>query len=115
MDALVTQSLLDTLMIAITFSIILMALVQKFKCSSLITKSWQIWLINLILSFSIGIPFSMFFYELDIYYASWVGLFSFIGAPAIYEALKKQNIIQYTPKSLRDTITISKENEIKRD
>lgn len=118
MDALITESLLDVLMISITFSIILMALIQKFKDLKFINKGWQIWLLNLICSFLIGIPFTINFYELDFNLAIWVSLFSFIGAPAIYEALKKQNLINYKPKSTsdnKDGITISPDNEIKRN
>jgi hypothetical protein len=107
--------LLDLLVISITFSIILMALIQKIKSLSLINKSWQVWLLNLIFSFSLGIPFSMTFYDISLPNSIWVGLFSFIGASTIYEALKNQNIITYKPSSISDTITISKDNEIKRD
>ena len=51
--------LLDLLVISITFSIVLMALIQKFKVLSFINKSWQVWFLNLIFSFLIGIPFAM--------------------------------------------------------
>jgi hypothetical protein len=107
--------LLDLLVISITFSIILMALIQKIKSLSFIKKSWQVWLLNLFFSFSLGIPFSITFYNISLKNSIWVGLFSFIGASSIYEALKNQNIINYTPSSISDTITISKSNEIKRD
>lgn len=107
--------LLDLLIISITFSVILMALIQKLKALSFITKSWHIWFLNLVFSFTIGIPFSMTFYKISMKDSIWVGLFSFIGASAIYEGLKSQNIINYKPSSISDTVTISKENEIKRD
>ena len=107
--------LLDLLVISITFSVILMAFTQKIKTLSLIKKSWQIWILNLISSFAIGIPFAITFYQVNWKESLWVGLFSFIGASAIYEGLKNQNIITCKPSSLNKTITISKENEIKRD
>ncbi|MDD5979812.1 MAG: hypothetical protein PUC23_01715 [bacterium] len=118
MDSLVTDILLNVLMISITFSVILMALIQKIKDLEIINKSYQVWIINLILSFLVGIPFAIVFYDLKLNLAVWVSIFGFIGAPTIYETLKKQNIINYKPKSTSDnkeTITISKDNEIKRN
>lgn len=115
MDTLITDLLLKLLMIGICFSVFLMALLQKFKTLKFINKDYHIWLLNLFFSFAMGIPFSLYFYKLDIYSAIWVSIFSFIGAPSIYTMLKKQNLINYKPKSLDDTINISKDNEIKRN
>lgn len=107
--------LLDLLVISITFSIILMAFIQKCKALSFITQSWQIWVINLIFSFVLGIPFAITFYDTSIDHSIWVGLFSFIGASTIYEGLKNQNVFTYKPSSLNKTKTISIDNEIKRE
>ncbi len=115
MENILPTLLLDLIVISITFSVILMALIQKLKTLSFINKSWHIWFLNLILSFLVGIPFSITFYNLSLKDSIWVGLFSFIGASAIYEGLKNQNLINYKPSSISDTVTISSENEIKRD
>ena len=121
MDILITDLLIDLFMIATTLSIILMALIQKFKNLKFIKKEWHIWVLNLFFSFAIGVPFVLYFYKLDYLSALWVSLFSFIGAPTIYSMMKKQNMINYKPKSLEETnqdeekITISKDNEIKRN
>ena len=118
LDVLVTDQLLDILMIGITLSIIMMTVIQKIKGLTFITTDNQIWFINFILSFGIGIPFSIFFYNLNIYEGIWISLFSFVGAPGIYLALKKQNMINYTPLSLddkkADIIEVKKENLIDR-
>lgn len=114
MDVLVTDLLMKILMISITFSIIEMTLVQKVKTLSFFKKSYQVILFNFISSFVLGTFFTMWFFELSFYNGLWVSLFGFIGAPLIYEALKKQNIINYTPKSMSNDITISRDNEIKR-
>ncbi|MBQ7141260.1 MAG: hypothetical protein IJO32_07150 [Bacilli bacterium] len=118
LDVLITDNLLNILMIGITLSIIMMAVIQKIKGLTFITTDNQIWFINFILSFGIGIPFSIFFYELSIYEGIWISLFSFVGAPGIYLALKKQNMINYTPLSLDDkkddVIEVKKENLIDR-
>ena len=116
-DLLMIDKLWNTILIGITFSIIMMSVIQKVKALSFIKTDNQIWVCNLILSFGIGIPFSMFFYELSIYDGLWVSLLSFIGAPGIYKTMKKQNIINYTPKSLddkKDVLKVPKENYIDR-
>ena len=115
MEDVFPSLLTELLIISVTYSVILMALLQKFKSLSFITKSWQIGVLNFIFSFAIGMPFAITFYDVNILDSIWVGLFSFIGASAIYEALKNQKLINYTPTSLSDKITISSENEIKRD
>lgn len=107
--------LLKLLVISITFSVILMALIQKFKDLEFINKKWQVWFLNLFFSFIIGIPFAITFYDVEFIYGIWVSLFSFIGATAIYEGLKKQNLINYTPKSSSSAKILPIENEIKRD
>ena len=115
MEEFLPTLLLDLLVISVTFSVILMALIQKLKGFVFITKSWQVWILNLILSFAVGIPFSMTFYNISLIDSIWVGLFSFIGASAIYQGLKSQNMINYKPSSISDTVAIAKKNEIKRD
>ena len=107
--------LLELLSISVTFSVILMMIIQKFKDLSFFNKSWKIWLLSFIFSFGIGIPFTITFYNTNIINSLWVGLFSFIGASAIYEGLKNQKFINYTPKSSSNTKTLDTKNEIKRD
>ena len=114
MENFFPEHLLELLVISMTFSVILMMLIQKLKKLSFITKSQQVWFLNLIFSFAVGIPFTIAFYKLTIYDGIWVGLFSFIGAASIYQTLKKQNLINYNPTSVSDTVTISKDKEIKR-
>lgn len=114
MEGFIPDELLDLLSISAVFSVILMALIQKIKLTTIVKKTWQIWIINIILSLTFGILFAKTFYNLDTISGIWVAIFSFIGAPTIYDLLKKQNIINYTPKSLDNNVIISKENEIKR-
>lgn len=120
LDVLMTEQLWTVILISLTFSIFLMALVQKIKTLNIIKQKWHIWLVNFTCAFLMGIPFGMHFYELPIEEAIWMSLFGFIGAPSIYEALKNQNIINYKPKSSSEiknntnTTCISRDNEIKR-
>ena len=115
MNILITDMLSDILMIAGMLSIILMAIIQKLKTLGIIKKGYQIFLSNLFISFLVGIPFATTFDDMEINKAIWVCIFAFIGAPGIYEVMKKQNIINYTPKSLDDYIEVKKENLITRD
>ena len=114
MDVFVTDDLLTLLGISATLSVFIMVLIQKVKPLPIFKVNWHVWLLNLFLSFALGIPFSLYFFKVDIISAIWVAIFSFIGAPAIYELLKEQNIINYTPKPMNNTVAIAKENEIKR-
>lgn len=114
MEDLFPQHLLDILAISVTFSFILMSLIQKFKTLSCINKSWHVWVLNFISSFLLGIPFSKTFYGTSFCDSIWVGIFSFIGAASIYSALKNQTILTYKPSSISDTIKIPQENEIER-
>jgi hypothetical protein len=114
MENIFPDSLIDILLAGVALSSIIMIMLQNIKSAKIIQTGNQIWVLNLILSFVLGIPFAMKFYSLPLIDGIWVGIFSFIGAPAIYEALQNQNIINYKPSSLSSTIEISKENEIKR-
>lgn len=96
MNILITNDFINCLLISIVVSIINMALVQKFKELSIIDNSNKLFLLNLLFSFVIGIPFSIIFYKLELYYSIWVSIFSFIGASNIYEMLKKYNFTSYT-------------------
>lgn len=117
MEEFLPTRLLDVLIVSIAFSVILMAFIQKFKSVKMFNKSGLIWFLNLFFSFALGIPFAYSFYEFSIVDSVWTGVFSFIGAPSIYEALKNQTLITYKPKSISETkmVEVPKENEIKRD
>ena len=94
-----------------------MAALQRVKQLPFIKDDYQIWIANLLLAFGIGIPFYLTFYgefpTLDTLTftafipALWVSFLAFLGAPAIYSALKEQKIINYTPKSLKQLQGVS--------
>ena len=109
MDTLITTEMINCLMQATTVSIIVMAVIQKFKTLSWVQKDSHIFLLNAIFSFVIGIFFSITFYNETIKNAIWISLFSFIGAPALYTMLKKQNVINMNLTSLDDTLSQNNE------
>ncbi len=102
MDNILPDLLLKVILISTLFSVVEVTIVQKIKTVFTLKKKWQVILINFISSFIFGILFSMWFFNLNILNSLWVSFFSFIGAPSIYEGLRKQNIIDFTPKSLSD-------------
>ncbi len=118
MDLLITDEILNLLMIATTFSIILMALVQKLKSLSFVKSNGHVLILNFFFSLTLGSLFAITFYQLELFKALWVALFSFIEAPLVYHLLKAQNVINYTPKALDDNklgiLKIPIENEIPR-
>lgn len=114
MEEIFPTELIDLLAIAVTLSMVIMAMLQKFKCLPFVKKGFYIWILNLIFSFSVAIPFTEKFYGLSYKDGIWVGFFTFIGAPTIYSALKNQTILRYKPTSISDTIKLPIKNEIKR-
>lgn len=115
MESYLPTKLTELLLISVVFSFILMSLIQKIKILPCINKEWHIWILDLLLSIVLGIPFSIIFYNLSLFDSMWVALFGFIGAPTLYEAIKNQGIININLTSLNDTtVTIPKGNEIKK-
>lgn len=106
--------LIDLLVISVTLSMITMVLIQKFKCFKIVNKCWKVFILNTILSIALGVPFTVYFYNLTINDGIWVSIFTFIGAPTIYQTLKNQTLINYNPQSLKDGITIEESNIIER-
>ena len=95
------ENILTLIISAITYNIIVTAIIQKIKKYSFIKHENQILIINLLLSL-LGIFFGMTFYKLPLLDSLWMPLFTFAGAPALYIILKNQTIIKYKPKSLQD-------------
>lgn len=97
---------------SVLFSVLLMAWIQKFKSLPFIHEVWHIWVLNFLFCFLLGIPFTMFFYKTTFSCGIWVSIFSFIGAPTIYDVLKNQTFLNYKPKSLSggDFTSIRNEN-----
>ena len=115
MDVLMTDTLWNNILMACTFSVILFLIMQRVKELPFVKNTTAIWICNFILAMGIGAPFAMYYFGVNIQEALFIGFYSFVGAPAIYTGLKKQNIINYTPKPLDDkNIEVPKENIIER-
>ena len=74
------------LAIAFVSGIIVFNLIQKFKELPFINKPVYLWVLNLCLT-PIAYLFARYngYYGIEHYAALWVALYSFIGAPTIYE------------------------------
>lgn len=105
MEVILPTKLLNILLVSVIFSVILMALIQKCKTLKLINQSSTIWLLNFVFSFLLGIPFAYMFYDIAWIEGIWVAVFSFIGAPGLYEMLKNQELFTYKPKSVQEIHT----------
>lgn len=99
MNYFLSEMLTKVLLISVTFSVFEMAFVQKMKMLPIFKKDRHIRIFHFISSFVFGTVFSYWFFNLDIINGLWVSFFGYIGAPSIYETLKKQDLINYTPQS----------------
>lgn len=99
----------NVLIIAIGSSIITTALVQKIK-ESLKDKKW-LNLISFVISMIFGTLFALSFTNIELEYALWVGVISYIGADAIYKAFEDKIFKPFN--KMNEVVEIPKENEIK--
>ena len=82
------------LIVAISSSVITTAIVQKIK-ESLNSKKY-ITLISFFISLIIGTLFAKFFSDINLVYSVWAGLFSFIGADALYLAFEDKIFTRFS-------------------
>ena len=100
-----TETLKNTLMVAMSAGIIVTTFVQKLK--SVLPSKKHIIPITIISSLLIGIFFSLSFSNLNIYDSLWVCLITFIGADTIYKLFEDKIFPSYS--------NIKQYIEIKRD
>lgn len=91
----------SVLIVSIASSIISTTLVQRLKMAFKSTKYLLIY--SFIISFSVGVAFSITFSDLSFIDSLWVGLISFIGADAIYQMFEDKIF-----SSLSSVITIER-------
>ena len=78
MEINLTDSFLNCLMISMIVSVVVIALIEKFKTIDFLKNNNHIFLLNLIFSFVIGINFSIIFYNMNVNEGIWISIFSFI-------------------------------------
>ena len=87
------DKLYELLRIALITGAINSLFIQKIKCK-FISNDCLLVIISLITSMLIGTLFSLTFVKLNINYSLWVGLFTFVHAEAIFNVLKKTDLIK---------------------
>lgn len=95
----------NILIVSIASSIISTSLIQRIKEGT--KKRKFILLKSFIISFIIGILFSLTFSNISLLNSLWVGLISFIGADAIYKAFEDKIFKSFS--SLNKVIYIDRE------
>lgn len=91
----IPEVLQTILLVAVISSVVVMSALQKLKELKFMQQATVIWFANLILSGAITIPFSLFFFGLDIQSSIWAAVITFIGAPALFKAFKN-----FTPATI---------------
>lgn len=102
-----TETLKNTLMVAMSAGIIVTTFVQKLK--SVLPSKKHIIPITIISSLLIGIFFSLSFSNLNIYDSLWVGLITFIGADTIYKLFEDKIFPSYS--NIKQYIEIKRDDE----
>lgn len=99
----------EILIAGIGASIFSTATIQKIK-EMLKSKSW-LYFISIIVSFGLGIAFSLSFTHLDIVNSLWVGLCTWVGADAIYKTFEKKLFIPFSEMNNNNDIVIDRDDK----
>lgn len=99
----------DILVVGIGASIFSTATIQKIK-ELLKNKKW-LYFIALVVSFTIGITFSLCFSDLDLTSSIWVGLCTWVGADALYKTFEEKIFIPFSDMNKDDEIIIDRDDK----
>ena len=102
----------EILVVGIGASIFSTATIQKIK-EILKSKTW-LYFIAIIVSFGIGICFSLSFSDLELVYCLWVGLCTWVGADAIYKTFEEKIFVPFSDMNKendKDTIIIDRDGQ----
>jgi predicted histidine transporter YuiF (NhaC family) len=103
----------EILIVGIGASIFSTATIQKIK-EMLKSKKW-LYFIAIIISFGIGVAFTLSFSDLDWINALWVGLCTWVGADALYKTFEEKIFQPFSdmnkPSDDKDEIIIDRDGE----
>lgn len=94
------------LVIAMSSSIISTATIQKIKCC--VKKRMIICILSIVISFLIGILFTLSFTNLNILDSIWVGLITWVGADTIYKAFENKIFTSFSTMNRTNNIKIER-------
>ena len=90
----------EILVAGIGASVFSTAIIQKIK-EMLKSKKW-LYFIAIIVSFGIGVAFTLSFTHLDIINSLWIGLCTWVGADAIYKTFEEKIFIPFSDMNKED-------------
>ena len=96
------------LAVAIAASIISTATIQKVK--GLLKNKTLLYLLALVISVAIGILFALSFSDLSMQSAIWVGLVTWVGADAIYQAFEDKIFTSFSDMNSNTEINIDRDD-----
>lgn len=96
------------LIIAIASSIVSTATIQKVK--EILTNKTILYIASFVVSLVIGILFSLSFSDLDLTDSIWVGVFTWVGADALYKAFENKIFTSFSDMNKDDTTLIERDD-----
>ena len=96
------------LVVGIGASIFSTAVIQKIK-EQLKSKTW-LFFITVIVSFGIGICFSLCFSDLNFINSIWVGLSTWVGADAIYKTFEDKIFTKFSDMDNTNDVVIDRDD-----
>lgn len=96
------------LVVAMASSIVSTATIQKVK--GILKNKTLLYVLALIISFAIGTLFALSFSNLDIKNALWVGLITWVGADAIYQAFEDKIFTSFSDMNSVNEIDIDRDD-----
>ena len=94
--------------IAMASSIISTATIQKVKVA--LKNKTLLYLLALVISVAIGILFALSFSDLNIKDAIWVGLITWVGADAIYQAFEDKIFTSFSDMNSNTEVNIDRDD-----
>lgn len=98
------------LVVAMASSIISTATIQKVK--GVLKNKTLLYIFALIISISLGTLFALSFTNLDIKNALWVGLITWVGADAIYQAFEDKIFTSFSDMNSTNEIDIDRDDVV---
>ena len=98
------------LVVGIGASCFSVATIQKIK-EILKSKTW-LYIIAFVVSFTIGITFSLCFSDLSLINSIWVGLCTWVGADALYKTFEEKIFTPFSDMNNTNDVVIDR-NDIK--
>ena len=98
------------LVVAMASSIVSTATIQKVKGA--LKNKTLLYVLALVISFAIGALFALSFSNLDIKNALWVGLITWVGADAIYQAFEDKIFTSFSDMNSNNEVNIDRDDVV---